>query len=149
MEWWMSGAGFHGRQITSIAQVPVCHWSTCFGFILCRSTDSSTGGGDDSGYFTFPSWTSSCFQFKAMQPLLSDAVQNWHIYNLIFRADSISTEKWEPIHLSCRLKPINLQLASHSVQSEVLNQVVKNVFLLRSQKPQAITRAIIEVFDSI
>lgn len=33
------------------------------------------------------------FQFKATQTLLSDAVQNWHIYNLIFRAASISTEK--------------------------------------------------------
>lgn len=31
--------------------------------------------------------------FKATQTLLSDAVQNWHIYNLIFRAASISTEK--------------------------------------------------------
>lgn len=33
------------------------------------------------------------FQFKATQTLLSDAVQNWHVYNLIFRAASISTEK--------------------------------------------------------
>lgn len=45
------------------------------------------------GILPLPLEQAHCFQFKAMQTLLSDAVQNWHVYNLIFRAVSISTEK--------------------------------------------------------